>query len=146
MKRFILFNVFIISLTLWTALDRSLAVSYFADRRGDAGLFWWGSVLLLIVFAVGMYQLRKAEAVGQGEPSPSDKASGVLLISSLFFGIAAALHIESVIERMSAPQVPLALKFGFGILTIINLGAWLWWTADNYREWRNRQKGSISAA
>lgn len=146
MKRFILFNVFIISLMLWTGLDRTLSVSYFADRRGDAGLFWWGSLLLSIVFAVGLYQIIKAGAAGQGEPPSSGKASVALLVSSLGFGIVAALHIQSVMERMAAPQVPLALKFGFGVLTVINLGAGLWWTVGNYREWRNGQKISISAA
>jgi len=145
MKGFVLFNVFLMSTTLWTALDRTISAGYFAELTADAGLFWWGSLLLLIVFAVGLCHIRKVRQAAPAEPPYVGKARGLLLVSSLCYSVV-VFDIQRVVERISSPQLPLALKVWFVVLTIINLGAFLWWTADNYRKWRKGRDSFIRAA
>ena len=135
-KQYVLFNLFIISLMMRTALERTISASYFADQRADAEMFWGGSVLLVIVFAIGSYQVKKAR---QEEQPPSKTTFGLLLLGGLLFLTAEMLHVHSFVGRVVAPQVPLTLRLCLVLVNIVNLCALIGWMVGSFKAWREKR-------
>ena len=140
MKQYVLFNLFIISMMLRTALDKAISASYFADARADAGLFWGGSLLLLVVFVIGFYHVKKAR---QEEQPPSKMTAVLLLISGLLFLAAEVFHVQTFVGRVAAPQVPPTAKLCLALVTTVNLCALIGWMMGSFKTWREGQTKTV---
>jgi len=140
MKQYVLFNLFIISMMLRMALDKAISTSYFAAARGDVDLFWGGSFLLMVVFVVGLYHVKKAR---QEEHPPSKTAAVLLLISGLLFFAAEVFHVHSLVGRVAAPQVPLTPKLCLVLVTTVNLYAPIGWMMGSFKTWREGQTKTV---
>lgn len=137
-QSYITWFVFLLSQSLCYALDRTIRKWHLAGHWSSASILWCGSLLIFVVFFVGLYHIRKATPNGQEQPSfvPADRrAAWPLLFACLFFGLATILRVQSVFESWSVPQVPLALKLAFACVTSINLSAFCWWSNGVYKEW-----------
>ena len=134
---FVLYMVFLISLSAGRALDKTAAACLGA-RAGDPEWDWFVSGLLGLVFVVGLYHVRKAaRASPLGErKSPSRLAAGLFVAASACYAFGAAFDVQTMANRLSAPQVPPSLKAWLVAVMAVNLAAWVGWTLCSLRDWR----------
>ncbi|BDI32845.1 hypothetical protein CCAX7_48960 [Capsulimonas corticalis] len=149
-KEYVAFFAFMISMCLWTAANDTINTQYFAANHGlSAGTWWFGTLLITIVFFIGLAHMgraaRQQEASGQlPYPAPKNPRNWILFFSSLFWGLSAVERIQTCLTRLNAPQLPSDIKFWFAVLTIVNVGAWLLWVIHTYGMWRSQRTQSIT--